>query len=73
LKTEKWDEPVAFALLPDHPTPCRIKTHSNLPVPFVIYKPYKTADEVTKYNEFSVKKGKYGLLKGNEFIKAGFE
>ncbi|MCL1932406.1 MAG: cofactor-independent phosphoglycerate mutase [Candidatus Azobacteroides sp.] len=72
-ETENWDEPVTIALLPDHPTPCRIKTHTNSPVPFVIYKPGQTPDEVTEYNEFSVKKGKYGLLKGNEFIKAFFE
>ena len=72
-ETEKWSEPVTIALLPDHPTPCRIKTHTNSPVPFVIYKPGKTPDGVTVYNEFSVRKGKYGLLKGNEFIKAFFE
>ena len=72
-ETDKWDEPVTIALLPDHPTPCRIKTHSNSPVPFVIYKQGETPDEVTEYNEFSVEKGKYGLLKGNEFIKVFFE
>jgi len=72
-ETEKGDEPVTIALLPDHPTPCRIKTHSNSPVPFVISKPGEMPDEVTEYNEFSVKMGKYGLLKGNEFIKAVFE
>jgi len=72
-ETENWDEPVTIALLPDHPTPCRIKTHTNSPVPIVIYKPGETPDKVTKYNEFSVEKGKYGLLKGNEFIKAVFE
>jgi 2,3-bisphosphoglycerate-independent phosphoglycerate mutase len=71
-ETGKWDEPVAIALLPDHPTPCRIKTHSSSPVPFVIYKPGNISDEVETYNEFSVTKGKYGLLKGNEFIKAFF-
>ena len=72
-ETERWDEPVAIALLPDHPTPCRIKTHSDSPVPFVIYKPGVSPDAVTEYNEFSVKRGKYGLLKGNEFMKAVFE
>jgi 2,3-bisphosphoglycerate-independent phosphoglycerate mutase len=72
-ETEKWEEPVTIALLPDHPTPCRIKTHSDAPVPFVIYKPGKTPDEVTTFDEISVEKGKYGLLKGNEFIKAFFE
>jgi len=72
-ETAKWDEPVTIALLPDHPTPCRIKTHTNSPVPFVIYKPGKTPDAVAEFNEFSVQQGRYGLLKGNEFIKAVFE
>jgi len=71
-ETDKWDEPVTIALLPDHPTPCRIKTHTDLPVPFVIYKSGNIPDEVSEFNEFSVKQGKYGLLKGNEFIKAVF-
>jgi len=71
-ETEKWDEPVSIALLPDHPTPCRIKTHSNSPVPFVIYRRGEMPDEVVEYNEFSVEKGKYGLLKGDEFIKIFF-
>ncbi|GHT58374.1 cofactor-independent phosphoglycerate mutase [Bacteroidia bacterium] len=70
---ETGDEPVTIALLPDHPTPCRLKTHTNSPVPFVIYKPGEMPDEVTKYDEFSVEKGKYGLLRGNEFIRAFFE
>ncbi|MDR3218796.1 MAG: cofactor-independent phosphoglycerate mutase [Dysgonamonadaceae bacterium] len=71
-ETEKWTEPVTIALLPDHPTPCRIRTHTASPVPFVIYKPGNTPDEVVEYNEFSVQKGKYGHLKGDEFIKTFF-
>lgn len=64
-----WDEPVTIAILPDHPTPCAIKTHTNSPIPFVIYKPGKKADSVTVYDEFSARKGSYGLIKGAEFIK----
>ncbi len=64
-----WDEPVTIAILPDHPTPCAIKTHTNSPIPFVIYKPGKKADSVTVYDEFSARKGRYGLIKGAEFIK----
>ncbi|GHS91573.1 cofactor-independent phosphoglycerate mutase [Bacteroidia bacterium] len=71
-ETMKWDEPVAIAVLPDHPTPCRIKTHTGDPVPFVIYKPGEQPDTVEKYDEFSAKEGKYGLLKGDEFIKELF-
>ena len=64
-----WKEPVTIAILPDHPTPCSIKTHTNSPIPFVIYKPGKKADSVTVYDEFSARKGRYGLIKGAEFIK----
>lgn len=66
------DEPVTIALLPDHPTPCRLKTHTCSPVPFVIYRPGEMPDEVAEYNEFSVEKGKYGVLKGEQFIKNFF-
>jgi len=70
---ETWNEPVTIALLPDHPTPCRLKTHTITPIPFVIYKPGEKPDDVTEYNEFSVEKGKYGILKGDEFIKSFFK
>lgn len=65
-----WDEPVAIAVLPDHPTPCAIRTHTCHPVPFLIYKPGDEPDEVRIFDEFSVEKGKWGVLKEDEFIKA---
>lgn len=64
-----WDEPVAIAILPDHPTPCAYKTHTKSPVPFIIYKPGEQADDVLVYDEFAAKNGNYGLLKGDEFMK----
>ena len=66
-----WDEPVAIAVLPDHPTPCFLRTHTNKPVPFLIYKPNNVADEVVSFDEFSVYKGMYGEkpLEKDEFIK----
>ena len=63
-----WDEPVAIAVLPDHPTPCELRTHTNEPVPFIIWYPGITPDEVTTYDEVSACSGSYGLLKENEFI-----
>ncbi|MCK9155444.1 MAG: cofactor-independent phosphoglycerate mutase [Paludibacteraceae bacterium] len=66
----KWDEPVAIAVLPDHPTPCRIRTHIAAPVPFLIYKPGVEPDAVQKYDEESAKEGSYGTLTGEEFMKA---
>ncbi len=64
-----WDEPVTIAILPDHPTPCGIKTHTNKPVPFIIYRPNETPDSVLVYDEFAAEKGSYGLLRGMEFMQ----
>ena len=66
------DEPVAIAVLPDHPTPCRIKTHTAAPVPFVIYKPGNEADSVQLYDEISAEKGVYGLMSDDQFIREFF-
>lgn len=66
----EMNEPLAIGILPDHPTPCNIRTHTHDPVPFIIYRPGEQADEVEKYDEESALKGSYGLLKNNEFIKA---
>ena len=64
-----WDEPVTIAVLPDHPTPCAIKTHTNKPVPFIIYRTNEAGDDVQQYDEFACEKGSYGLLKGMEFMQ----
>lgn len=69
-ETRKMNEEVAIAILPDHPTPCALKTHTREAVPFSIYKPGKEADSVKVYDEFDTKNGTFGILKGNEFIKA---
>lgn len=71
-ETAKMDEPVAIAVLPDHPTPCATTVHTREPVPFLIYKPGVSPDGVETYDEFSVGKGSYGLLHGQEFMKALF-
>lgn len=63
-----WDEPVAIAVLPDHPTPCELRTHTNEPVPFLIWYPGIEPDSVQAFDEASVCEGSYGLLKEDEFI-----
>ena len=68
-EVSSWDEPVAIAILPDHPTPCRLRTHTPDSIPFIIYHPDKEGDKVEKYDEDSVKDGVYGELSGDEFIK----
>lgn len=63
-----FGEPVAIALLPDHPTPCEHRTHTSDPVPFVIYKPGTAPDSVQKFDEDSCKEGSYGLMDGIDFL-----
>ncbi len=63
-----WDEPVAIAVLPDHPTPVALFTHTNEPVPFLIYAPGMEPDGVTAFDELSCQQGCYGILKKEEFI-----
>ncbi len=62
-------EPVAFAVLPDHPTPIAHRTHTNEPIPFLIYAPGITPDDVQTFDEDSCKRGGYGLLQKDEFIR----
>ncbi len=65
-----WDEPVAIAVLPDHPTPCELRTHTAEPVPFLMWYPGITPDEVQTFDEVAACQGAYGLLKEDEFINA---
>lgn len=65
---QQMNEPVAIAVLPDHPTPCRIRTHTGEPVPFLIYRPGDHADSVERFSEHSAQQGSYGLLEGEQFI-----
>ncbi|HPE76552.1 MAG TPA: cofactor-independent phosphoglycerate mutase [Draconibacterium sp.] len=68
-ETQKLNEPVSIAILPDHPTPCALKTHTHDPVPFTIYYPGIEPDKVKVYDEFSVENGAFGTINGNQFIK----
>jgi 2,3-bisphosphoglycerate-independent phosphoglycerate mutase len=68
-EVKTWHEPVAIAVLPDHPTPCAHRTHTRQPVPFLIYYPGIEADDVQTFDEVSCVSGSYGLLQGDEFIK----
>lgn len=63
-----WDEPVAIAVLPDHPTPCELRTHTAEPIPFLIYYPGIEPDNVLTYDEAACQKGEYGLLDKDEFM-----
>lgn len=59
---EGLKEPYAIAILPDHPTPIRIGTHTRDPVPFAIHSPFIESDGVQKFDEFSARNGAFGLV-----------
>jgi 2,3-bisphosphoglycerate-independent phosphoglycerate mutase len=67
-----WEEPVTIAILPDHPTPCAIRTHTSDPIPFLIWHKDIEPDSVQAYDEFAARNGGYGLLHSNQFMKTLF-
>lgn len=67
-EVKTWEEPVAIAVLPDHPTPVEIRTHVKEPVPFLFWCPGIEPDEVQEYDEESCVSGSYGMLYLHEFM-----
>lgn len=67
-EVKNWEEPVAIAVLPDHPTPCELHTHTAEPVPFLIWYPGIEPDEVQTFDEVAACNGVYGLMKEDEFM-----
>ena len=54
--SEELPDKLKIAVLPDHPTPIKIKTHTAEPVPFAVWTS-KTEKKSDKYSESSCKKG----------------
>jgi 2,3-bisphosphoglycerate-independent phosphoglycerate mutase len=52
-------EDFGIMILPDHPTPVRIRTHSPEPVPYIIYSSKNSNNGISNYNEFSCANCKY--------------
>jgi len=65
---DELKEDCTIAVLPDHPTPVKIGTHTRDPVPFTIYSPSTKPDGVKRFDEDSAKKGSFGLIEGEEFM-----
>ena len=42
-----------MTILPDHPTPCELKTHTRTPVPFILAGSNIDADEQTRFDELA--------------------
>lgn len=67
-EVKQWDEDVAIAVLPDHPTPVEIRTHVKEPVPFLVWHRGIEPDSVQVYDEVSCVNGSMGMLHLTEFM-----
>lgn len=56
-----------LAVLPDHPTPIRVKTHTREPVPFVVTG--KGTDGSRAYSEAAGRSGGLGIRNATEFLE----
>ncbi len=59
----------AISILPDHPTPILVKTHTCDPIPYAMHSTRGKQDEVQFYDEYSAKNGSQGLMDGYRFIE----
>ena len=48
---EEAGEDFRMLVLPDHPTPLRIRTHSDDPVPYVLYDSTRQMRKIARYSE----------------------
>lgn len=55
-----------IAVLPDHPTPIRVKTHTRDPVPFVVVG--KGKDSTEQFSEKTARTGKFGMKNAEDFL-----
>ena len=53
---EKAGEDFRMLILPDHPTPICVRTHTGTPVPYMLYDSTKSENGISTYNEENAKK-----------------
>jgi 2,3-bisphosphoglycerate-independent phosphoglycerate mutase len=56
-------------VLPDHPTPLEIRTHTITPVPFFIYSSGEDVEGVDTFNEFTAKATQNYVSKGHTLME----
>ena len=67
---EEAGEDYRMLVLPDHPTPIRIRTHSSDPVPYVLYDSTRQAKKVARYTEAEAKATGTFVPHGYELLAA---
>ena len=65
----EFDEEVRILVLPDHPTPISIRTHTSDPVPFAMYSTAEeNVDDAEAFNEEEVKRGSFDTVYAADLI-----
>lgn len=62
-------EPYRLLILPDHPTPLRIRTHSSDPVPYLLYDSRKNLDSKRLYGERAARESGIFREKGYQMMR----
>ncbi|MBD5545619.1 MAG: cofactor-independent phosphoglycerate mutase [Lachnospiraceae bacterium] len=75
LYKELTEKGIDFRLLvlPDHPTPIRVRTHTSDNVPYLLYDSSEKTENNLLYNEKEAKKSGHFIEKGHEIIELLFE
>lgn len=65
-------EAYCMAVLPDHPTPICVRTHTGNPVPYVLYDSTKEEKKISRYSEKEAKSSDIFLANGYEILERMF-
>ncbi len=60
-------------VLPDHPTPIRVRTHTSAPVPYLLYDSRKQQNREWLYNEEEARRSGNDIAEGHKVIDRLFE
>lgn len=66
-------ESYRMLVLPDHPTPVRVRTHTSDPIPFLLYDSTREHKGADAYSEKSAKESGFVVERGYELIDRLFE
>ncbi len=66
-------EPYRLLVLPDHPTPIRVRTHTSDPVPYLLYDSTQKRQENWKYNEREARQSGNYIAEGHKMMEHFFE
>lgn len=68
-KMDEYGEPYRMLILPDHPTPVSVRTHTSDPVPYLLYDSTAEKEHTWKYNEAEAEKSGNYFEKGYEMMQ----